>query len=93
LVSATPSSTFSLTFFDSSRCARGERGLAAVLLIDAGHDPQQRGLAGAVVAEHADLGARVERERDVVEHRFVRRVELGEPVHREDVLGRHPHAG
>ena len=70
-----------------------ERGLAAVLLVDAGHDPQQRRLAGAVVAEHADLRARVEGERDVVEHRLVRRVELGEAVHREDVLGGHPHAG
>ncbi len=54
----------------------GERGLAAVLLIDAGHDPQQRRLARAVVAEHADLRARREGERDVLEHRLVRRVEL-----------------
>ena len=45
--------------------ARRERGLAAVLLIDAGHDPQQRRLAGAVVAEHPDLGARVEGEREL----------------------------
>ena len=52
--------------------ARRERGLAAVLLIDPRHDPQERRLARAVVAEHADLRAGVERERDVVEHRLVR---------------------
>ena len=33
-------------------------GLALEFLVDAGHDPQQRGFAGAVEAEHADLGAR-----------------------------------
>ena len=33
-------------------------GLAFDILVDAGHDPQQRGLARAVEAEHADLGAR-----------------------------------
>jgi hypothetical protein len=32
-------------------------GFALDLLVDAGHDPQQRGLARAVQAEHADLGA------------------------------------
>ena len=58
-----------------------------------GHDPQQRRLARAVVAEHADLRARVERQRDVVEHRLVRRVDLGQAVHREDVLRGHSHAG
>jgi hypothetical protein len=45
--------------------------LAAILLVDPGHDPQQRRLAGAVEAEHADLGAREERERDVLEDLFV----------------------
>ena len=34
----------------------GER-FADEALVLAGHDPQQRGLAGAVEAEHADLGA------------------------------------
>jgi hypothetical protein len=73
--------------------AGGERRLAAVLLVDSRHDPQQRRLAGAVVAEHADLGARKEGQRDVVEHRLVRRVQLGQPVHREDVLRGHWQAG
>ena len=32
-------------------------GLADEVLVDAGHDPEQRALAGAVEAEDADLGA------------------------------------
>ena len=70
-----------------------EGGLAAVLLIEPGHDAQQRGLAGAVVAEHADLRAGVEGERDLAEHRLVGRVQLGEAVHREDVLRGHERPG
>ena len=38
--------------------ALGDPGLAVIFLVDAGHDPQQRRLAGAVDAEHADLGVR-----------------------------------
>ena len=37
-------------------------GFALEILVDAGHDPQQSGLARAVQAEHADLGTRVEAE-------------------------------
>ena len=48
--------------------ALGDPGLAGKLLVDAGHDAQQRRLAGAVDAEHADLGVRVERQVDVLEH-------------------------
>ncbi len=55
---------------------RRERGLATVLLVHPRHDPQERRLAGAVVAEHADLRPRVEGQRDVVQHRLLRRVEL-----------------
>ena len=64
--------------------------VAAELRVAAGHDPQQRRLARAVVAEHADLGARKERERDLVEHRLVGRIRLRQAVHRVDVLGGHP---
>ena len=67
----------------------GEHRVAAVLLVDAGHDPQDRRLAGAVVAEHADLRAREERERDVLEHLLVRREGPAEAVHLEDVLVGH----
>jgi hypothetical protein len=38
--------------------ALGRLGLAEVLPVHAGHDSQERALAGAVVAEHADLGTR-----------------------------------
>ena len=41
--------------------ALGGPGLAAELRVHAGHDLQQRGFAGAVDAEHADLHARQER--------------------------------
>ncbi len=73
--------------------ARREHRIAAIVLVDAGHDPQERGLARAVVAEHADLGAGVEGQRDVVEDRLVRRMQLRQAVHREDVLGGHWSAG
>ena len=38
--------------------AVGRERLAGEVLLDAGHDLQQRRLAGAVQAEDADLGAR-----------------------------------
>ena len=69
--------------------ARGELGVAAELGVDPGHDPQQRRLAGAVVADHADLRAGQERQRDVAQHLAVGRVAAGELVGGEDVLGRH----
>ena len=62
-----------------------ELGLAAVVLVDAGHDPEQRGLAGAVESEHADLGAGEEAEVDVLEDGLVRRVRPAQLVHRVDV--------
>ena len=48
--------------------ALGDPGLAVIFLVEAGHDPEQRRLAGAVDAEHADLGVRIERQMDVIEH-------------------------
>ena len=62
-------------------------GLALDLLVDAGHDLQQRALARAVDAEHADLGAGEEGQRDVLEDLPLRRHDLADAVHREDVLG------
>ena len=70
-----------------------ELGVAAELGVLAGHDPQQRRLARAVEAEHADLGAGQERQRDVLEHLLVGRVDARQAVHGEDVLGRHRRAG
>ena len=50
------------------------------------HDPQQRALAGAVDAEHADLGAGEKRQPDVLEDHGVGRIDLPETLHRVDVL-------
>ena len=66
-----------------------EHRVAAEVGVAAGHDVQHRRLAGAVVAEDADLRAGQERERDVLEHRLVGRERLGEAVHLEDVLMGH----
>ena len=40
--------------------ALGDPGLAAIFLVEPGHDPEQGRFAGAVDAEHADLGVGVE---------------------------------
>ena len=64
-----------------------EHRVAAEVGLDAGHDLQDRRLAGAVVAEDADLRARQEGERDVLEHLLVGRVVLRQAVHRVDELG------
>ncbi len=69
------------------RRAGGQLRLPIELGLDPGHDPQQRRLAGAVVAEHADLRAREERQRDVREHFLIGRIALGQLVCGEDVLG------
>jgi len=61
-------------------------GFALELLVHAGHDPQQGGLARAVVAEHADLGAGEEVEVDVLENLLLRGHDLGQAAHREHVL-------
>ena len=53
----------------------------------AGHDLEQRRLARAVQADHADLGAREERQRDVLQDLLAPRIGLGELVHVIDVLG------
>ena len=58
----------------------------SIVLVDAGHDAQQRRLAGAVEAEHADLGAREEGQRDVLEDLALGRNDLAHAVHRVDVL-------
>ena len=61
--------------------------LALELLVDARHDPQQGGLARAVQAQHADLGAREEAERDVAEDHALRGHDLPDAIHRVDELG------
>src|SRR6185503_5632464 len=51
------------------------------------HDPKQRRLARAVQAEHADLRAGEEAQADVAQDVALRRNDLADAVHREDVLG------
>ena len=68
--------------------AFGDPGLAVIFLVEAGHDLEQRRLAGAVDAEHADLGVGVERQVDVIEH-LPGRVALGQTLHEIDELTRH----
>jgi hypothetical protein len=67
-----------------------ELGDAARRLLEPGHDPQQRRLAGPVRAEHADLRAGEEAERDVRQHLPVGAVELVGPVHRVHVVAQDP---
>ena len=68
--------------------ALGDPGLAVIFLVEAGHDSQQRRLARAVDAEHADLGVRIEPQMDVIEH-LPGRVALGQTLHEIDELAGH----
>jgi hypothetical protein len=61
--------------------------LAVEVPVLAGHDPEQRRLARAVQAEHADLGAGEEAERDVLEDLALGRHRLADAPHGVDVLG------
>ena len=65
--------------------AVGEPGLAVEVLVLAGHDPQQRAFAGAVAAQHADLGTGIERQPDIFED-FALANLLGQRGHLEDVF-------
>ena len=62
-----------------------EEGLGEIL-IEARHDAQQRRLAGAVEAEHADLRARQKRQPNVLQHLAPAGIGLGETFHDVDVL-------
>src|ERR1017187_6336953 len=59
---------------------------AGELELDAFHGAQHRAVGGAVDAEHADLGVRVERQVDVIQQRLGRRVGLGQTLHVIDEL-------
>ena len=75
------------------RDALAGKRFAGEVLLDAGHDLEQRRLAGAVGAEHANLGAGEKREPDVLENDGVGRMGLPETLHREDVLRWHKRRG
>ena len=70
-----------------------QQDVAVDVRVDAGHDAQERALARAVRAEHADLRAVQERQRDAVEHDAVGRIALHQAVQREDDLFAHRRAG
>ena len=73
----------------AARGAFGDPGLAVKLGVDAGHDAQQRRLAGAVDAEHADFCVGIERQMDVLQNLAVARIGLGETLHVIDELTGH----
>ena len=56
---------------DADRVAGGQASFTVAGLVQAGHDLQDRGLAGTVGADHADLGARKEGHGDIVEDDLV----------------------
>ena len=64
-------------------------GFAGKFLVEPGHDAQQRRLAGAVDAEHTDLGVGIERQVDVLQNLAVAGIGLGETLHVVDELPRH----
>ena len=66
--------------------ALGRPGLAGEIVVLAGHDLEQGRLAGAVQAQHADLGARQERQPDVLEDLLAARKGLVQTLHDVDVL-------
>ena len=94
-VSATASSTLPRTSFfgiemrllleQADGKAFAQAGLAVEVLVDPGHDPQQRALARAVAAQHADLGAGIKREPDIFED-FALADLLGHARHLVDVF-------
>ena len=66
----------------------GQLGFAFEILVDAGHDSQQGALARAVAAQHADLGAGIKRQPDILEH-FALGDFLGQTIDLIDVLLAH----
>ena len=77
----------------ADRVAFADGDLADVVLVHAGHDAQERGLAGAVQTEHADLGAVVEAEGNIAQDLLVRRVDAPNAHHGVDDLGIGRHTG
>ena len=67
--------------------------LSGEVLFEPRHDAQESGLAGAVRAEDADLGAGKKREPDSAEDLPLRRNDLPQVDHREDVLVGHGSGG
>ena len=69
--------------------AFGDKALAGKLCVDSRHDAQERRLAGAVDAENADLGVRIEGEMDIVQDLLAAGPGLCQTLHVIDELPRH----
>ncbi len=69
--------------------AFGDEALAGELLVEARHDAEQRRFAGAVDAEHADLGVGIEGQIDVIEDLLAGRPGLRQALHMINELPRH----
>src|SRR6266478_4769466 len=69
--------------------ALGRQRVAREVVLDARHDPEQRRFARTVRAEHADLRARVEGERDALQDLLALRRDFPQVPNREDELRRH----
>jgi hypothetical protein len=65
---------------------RHRHGFAFDILVHASHDLEQGRLARAVQTEHADLGTREERQRNVLQNLAFRRHDLADAVHSKYVL-------
>ena len=72
--------------------ALGQAGRAVEVLVDAGHDPQQRRFARPVFADHADLGPVEERQTDVAQHDLLAE-RFRDVAHFEDELWGHRRLG
>ena len=62
-------------------CALGGPCLTGEVLVDPGHDAQQRGFPRAVHADHADLDPREEVQADILEDLLATRIGLGDAIH------------
>jgi len=68
------------------RCALGGPSFAPEVFVNPRHNLHKRGFAGAIGAQHADLGVGIEREPDVLQDRLPAGKRLGHAVHDVDVL-------
>ena len=66
--------------------ARHRHGFALDVGVETGHDFQQRRLARAVQAQHADLGAREKTQADIAQDNALGWHDLANPVHGENEL-------
>ena len=66
-----------VAYFD----ARLRACLALDILIDPGHDFQQRGFAGAVQPQHADFGSGEKTQGNIAQYNALGRHDLANPVH------------